>query len=119
MTDHAQIEREARAAVAAKQTVNDACPYPFGTPDAWRFQRYYQLAALELIKQLEPDAKRYRWLVGARTEAQLVDLGTRQPPPVPQDEVISVLASYYFSEESANAMIDAARAAHQKKAPHA
>ena len=57
MTDRAQIEREARAAVAAKQTVNDSCSYPFCTPEAWYFQRYYQLAALARITELENQLK--------------------------------------------------------------
>ena len=38
------IEREARAAAAARTPINDACPYPFGSDEANHFKAVYLLA---------------------------------------------------------------------------
>lgn len=40
----ARIEREARDAVARGESINDACPYPFGTAEALHFTAVYLLA---------------------------------------------------------------------------
>lgn len=40
----ARIEREARDAAARGESLNDACPYPFGTADALHFTAIYLLA---------------------------------------------------------------------------
>lgn len=41
-----RIEREARDAAHRGESLNDACPYPFGTDAAHHFQAVYQLALL-------------------------------------------------------------------------
>lgn len=37
------IERQAKTAAQAGKSINDACPYPFGTPAAMHFKAVYAL----------------------------------------------------------------------------
>lgn len=55
------------------------------------------------------DAARYRWLFGARTDAQAVSVSETVFKPLPQDEVLSHLQGFYMSKAVVDALVDAAR----------
>jgi hypothetical protein len=55
------------------------------------------------------DAARYRWLFGARTEAQSACVPETVFKPLPQDEVLSHLQGFYMSKPVVDALVDAAR----------
>ena len=55
------------------------------------------------------DADRYRWLFGARTDAQAVSVSETVFKPLPQDEVLSHLQGFYMSKTVVDALVDAAR----------
>jgi hypothetical protein len=55
------------------------------------------------------DAARYRWLFGARTEAQAASETETVFKPLPQDEVLSHLQGFYMSKPEVDALVDAAR----------
>lgn len=44
----ATIEREARTAAQEGKSLNDACPYPFSTPEGDHFRTCYHAARNEL-----------------------------------------------------------------------
>jgi len=44
ITSKETIEREAQAAAAARKSIDEACPYPFGSPEAEHFKAVYLLA---------------------------------------------------------------------------
>lgn len=49
-----QIQSQAQRAALLYETVNDACPYPFGTPEANAFTAFFRQAKEELQKGIEP-----------------------------------------------------------------
>ena len=55
------------------------------------------------------DTARYRWLFGARTEAQAACVSETVFKPLPQDEVLSHLQGFYMSKTDVDALVDAAR----------
>ena len=55
------------------------------------------------------DAARYRWLFGARTDAQTMSVSETVFKPLPQDEVLSHLQGFYMSKAVVDALVDAAR----------
>lgn len=58
----------------------------------------------------EADARRYRWLVSARSVADLAPFADKKgpPPAKPQDQILSEMASMYFVKGDADHLIDAA-----------
>lgn len=42
-----RVEREARAAARRYSTLNDACPYPFGSDAGHAFSQFFKLARAE------------------------------------------------------------------------
>ncbi len=55
------------------------------------------------------DADRYRWLFGARTDAQTMSVSETVFKPLPQDAVLSHLQGFYMSKTVVDALVDKAR----------
>ena len=91
-----------------------------GIPD-WATARYLMSEAAAMlrsqaaeIERLTLDAERYRWLFGARTEAEC-HAEKAGETVLPQDVVLGELSSWYYPKEAADKAIDAARAALEAK----
>lgn len=57
-------------------------------------------------EQVLEDAKRYRWLFGARTHEECSDEDVGLKPPKAQDRVISAVAITYLDKDSVDRLID-------------
>jgi len=60
------------------------------------------------LDALKADAARYRWLFGARTEAECADEDVGLKPIKPQDIVIGDVSGFYAHKEYVDAAIDSA-----------
>lgn len=63
---------------------------------------------LGILEGVNRDSERYRWLFGARTEAECEDENVGFNPPLPQDLVIADLAGFYAHKKYVDDVIDAA-----------
>lgn len=72
-------------------------------------------AALAATQPAAQDAKRYQWLFGARTKAQIQSASGTVCNPLPQDEVLSELQGFYMHKDDVDAIVDAALAAQAKQ----
>jgi len=57
---------------------------------------------------IEADARRYRWLFNARTEAECADEDVGLKPPKPQDLVLAEISGFYTHKEIVDAIVDSA-----------
>ena len=92
-------------------------PWGVGTTraDYLRALRAVLAAARAPAESVLEDAARYRWLFGARTEAQAASVPETVFKPLPQDEVLSRLQGFYMSKPEVDALVDAA---HKQGANH-
>lgn len=111
-TDLQQIHEEALDRYRNKDGVN-----PMWILERTQFALAHRDAqpAVAVNEQDRIDAERYRWLFGARTEAECKHWNVGLLPHKPQDLIINQAATIYMPKVAVDEEIDAAMAADKMK----